>query len=92
MYILASSQKMMYRRIVLQLLALSVLYPLEVAKEQRAVFVPQVHAVALAGGEELAVLANAGAGPFSVAERGIALVPNRHKIILVNVALNKTGA
>ena len=46
-----------------------------------------MHAVALAIAEVFAVLALAIAHPFAIAIGGIAVLPNLHKVILVDVAL-----
>ena len=62
------------------------------AEQQIAVFVAQVHAVAPAIAEELALAAIALAHPFAVAIRGEAVGPHLPEIVAVYVALLIVGA
>lgn len=61
------------------------------AEQQFAVAVAQVHAIALTVAEVLAVGTLAATHPFTVAVGGIAVLPDIHEVVLVDVALMVVG-
>lgn len=61
----------------------------QVAKHQLALFVAQVHAVALAVAKEGAVGTQAFLHPRAVAERTVAVVPHVHEVVAIDVSLMK---
>ena len=60
---------------------------MEVAEQELAVAVAQVHAVTLAVAEVLAAGTLAGVHPFAMTIGGIAVLPDVHEVVLVDVAL-----
>ena len=70
---------------------LSLLKTMQMTKQQMPVSITQVHAVALAIAEVFAILALAVAHPFAIAIGCIAVLPNLHKVILVDVTLVVVG-
>ena len=67
-------------------------YSFQMAEQQVALAITQMHSVALTIAEVGAILALALAHPFAIAIRSVAILPDVHKIVLVDVALIIVGA